>query len=450
MRICCQLSGVYFIIISYNIWENIHFVDNITNYFKKHLSKKSINKIKNSDLFIFAWKFVNNYFLNQWITHKRYRSEPLSFDGKLGSNLIGFMDVPSGIGAAAHSSELAMKAAGLPVNVVNINLNNSSNLGRDRVTNFNKPINSNNQINLIQANPPEYPILWRHLGKSLLVRKYNIGVWYWELMNLPNDWIKSFQVLDEIWAATRFIQETIQKNSPVPVIKIPPCVNVELDLSLTRNDFLLPENAFLFLCTFDVRSICERKNPLAAVKAFKKAFQANDSAVGLVIKVNNSTFNSEEIIQIKNEIRDYANCYLINDTYSKIKFNSLVNLVDAFVSLHRAEGFGLILAEAMFLGKPVIATNWSGNTDFMTPDNSCPVDYKLIPVKPGLSPYQSGQVWADADISHASHFMNKLCSDHGFYNEISVNARESIIKNFLPEKIGNIMKKRLEEIYGQL
>ncbi len=420
------------------------------NFIKKHLSENIINKIKNTDLFILAWKFVNNYLLNQWISQKKFKPKSQSIGGKLGINLIGFMDAPLGIGAAARSSELALITAGLSFNVVNINLKRSMVIGNNSKHKVNKINGIASGINIIHINPPEYPYLWRHLGKSLLVGKYNVGVWYWELSNLPDDWLRGFQVLDEIWVATRFVKEAVQKKSPIPVMIIPPCVKVELDATLTRDDFKLPRDAFLFLCAYDAHSIYERKNPLGVIRAFKKAFKQNDTSVGLVVKINNSNFDFESIRQIKNELQGYRNCFLIEETFPLLKFYSLVNHINAFVSLHRSEGFGLILAEAMSLGKPVIATNWSGNTDFMTPQNSCAVDYKLIPVKQGLAPYQPGQFWADADIDSASFFMNKLTSDHVFYNRISMNARDSIVPNFSPEKIGNIMKKRLDEISGRL
>lgn len=168
--------------------------------------------------------------------------------------------------------------------------------------------------------------------------------------------------------------------------------------------------------------------------------------MGLVIKVSNSNYDPGAIDQIKQEFQGRQNCFLLEDTFPQRKFNSLVNLVDVYVSLHRSEGFALIPAEAMYLGKPVIATNWSGNTDFMTPENSCGVDYQLIPVKPGLPHYQPGQVWAEPDISHAAYLMKKLTSDRGFYNNIAMNAKATIVRDFSPERIGFIMKKRLEEI----
>ncbi|GJM83642.1 hypothetical protein HMSSN139_61380 [Paenibacillus sp. HMSSN-139] len=142
---------------------------------------------------------------------------------------------------------------------------------------------------------------------------------------------------------------------------------------------------------YDVKSYQERKNPEAAINAFKAAFQPDDTNVGLVIKVNcyKSTLNDLEALDVL--IANYKNIYLIKETISRNDVNALLGITDCFVSLHRSEGFGLGLAEAMYLGKPVIGTNWSSNTDFMNNKNSCLVDYELIQVGRDQGPYKAYQ-----------------------------------------------------------
>jgi glycosyltransferase involved in cell wall biosynthesis len=230
------------------------------------------------------------------------------------------------------------------------------------------------------------------------------------------------------------------------VVKIPPCISPIYDQQLKRSDYDLPDGRFLFLCAYDVLSIQARKNPAGAVDAFKRAFPKNDSAVGLVIKVNNAAENPREIKQLRSYISGYSNCYVIEDIYSKPRFNSLLNVVDAFVSLHRSEGFGLIPAEAMSFGKPVIMTRWSGNLDFMTPNNSCGVEYKLVPISGQSGPYMPGQFWADPDIDHAAFFMQKLVGDSRYYAEISKQAQKTIWDDFSPHRIGQLIKKRMTSI----
>ena len=162
--------------------------------------------------------------------------------------------------------------------------------------------------------------------------------------------------------------------------------------------------------------------------------------------MNNAAENQREIKQLHAHINGYSNCYLIEDVFDRLKFNSLLNLVDTFISLHRSEGFGLIPAEAMSFGKPVIMTRWSGNVDFMTADNSCGVDYKLIPVNEWAGPYMPGQIWADPDINHAAFYMQKLFNDNNYYKQISAQAKKTIQDNFSPHAIGRLIKERMRAI----
>jgi glycosyltransferase involved in cell wall biosynthesis len=422
-------------------------MNSITAFLKTKISEKKRHAIRCSGLYRFVKKNIDGFLLKQWISLKKKNSRKPFFSQKLGVNLIGFLNAELGLGSAARGSVLALDSAQVPVNLINIELPGSIEL-ETSLPGLQQPAGMDYGINLIHTNPPEYLLLWKRLDKTLLTRGYNIGVWFWELPDLPDEWKKNFPILDEVWVATRFIQETVQKSSSIPVIKIPPCIHVDLDPTLQRSDFNLPNGAFLFLNAYDTHSISERKNPLASIRAFKEAFPAQEASVGFVIKVSNAIDDSNTIDQIKNELLGHPNCHLIEDSYPRTRFNTLINLVDVYVSLHRSEGFGLIPAEAMFLGKPVIATNWSGNTDFMTPENSCCVDFKLVPVKPGLLHYKPGHLWADADVSHAAHWMKKLASDHIYYNKISLNARATISHDFSPEKIGDLMKTRLKEIIG--
>lgn len=420
----------------------------INSFVKKYISVRDREIIKNYKIYIFLQKlFRPNLYdkaLGEWTYAKRNNPNSVLLKNKAGINIIGFLNSSTGLGNAAHNSAQALETTNILVNSINFEvaaIKKNKTLDSERSSAFKF------DINLIHVNPPEYHELWRQFGTSLA--RYNIGVWYWELTDLPDHWLKCFDVLDEIWVATRFVQETIQKKSPIPVIKISPCIQVELDLSLTRNDFNLPDGTFLFLSAYDVHSVSERKNPLATIDAFKRAFTAKNMDVGLVMKVRNSNHDRDFINQIKRELRGYPNCYLIEESFSKIKFNTLLNLVDAYISLHRSEGFGLIPAESMSLGKPVVMTNWSGNTDFMNPDNSCGVNYRLIPVKPGVPFYEAGKLWADPDISHAVELMQSLFYDRAYYQKISSNAKEYIQYNLSPQKIGITMKQRLQTITGE-
>lgn len=363
-----------------------------------------------------------------------------------GVNLVGYLKTAKGISEAARSSALALDSAKIRYSIVDYEFGIPASQQVEALPNTPYEQGFQFNTNLIHINPPQLPYLWSVFKKDDLTAHYNIGVWYWELPEFPDEWSFAFDLVDEVWVATQFIFDSVSAKSTVPVVKIPPCVQSVYDYRLNRLDYNLPADSFLFMCAYDVLSIQARKNPLGAVDAFKQAFPKNDSSVGLVIKVNNAAENQQEMEQLQDYVNGHSNCYIIKDVYDKSKFNSLVNLVDVYVSLHRSEGFGLIPAEAMGFGKPVIMTRWSGNLDLMTADNSCGVDFKLVPVGTQSGPYMPGQVWAEPDIDHAAFFMRKLYLDKKYCAHISIQAKKTINDNFSPHLTGQLIKERMRKI----
>lgn len=390
---------------------------------------------------------IEDVFTNEWREARaKVPWNHISQNLEKGVNIIGYLQAATGLGEAARSSILALQAEGVPFSVLDYEIEIPVSQRTERA--FLK-LGSPNLIyntSLIHINPPQLPYVWDHLNRSWLVGRYHIGIWYWELPEFPDELAYSFNLVDEIWVATTFVQESIMPKAPVPVLKIPPCIQAKFNPGLIRADFGLPEGVFLFLCAYDVLSVQARKNPQAAIDAFKRAFNPYDQAVGLVVKINNAQENAEGVKQLKDELKNYTNCYFIEEIFPKEKFNAMLNLVDAYISLHRSEGFGLIPAEAMYLGKPVVMTNWSGNVDFMTQDNSCGVNYELIPVGEGTGMYQANQLWADPDIDQARDFMVKLYQNPEYYSLISKRAKAYIQTNYSPEVIGNKMKERLLQV----
>ena len=198
----------------------------------------------------------------------------------------------------------------------------------------------------------------------------------------------------------------------------------------------MPNDKFLFLILYNSGSLEERKNPIAGIKAYKKVF-LNSNNTGLVIKVGDCTVNERN--KLIEETKDIKNIYYIFDSLMKCEVNSLISCIDVYVSLHRAEGFGLVLAEAMSFGKPVIATNWSANIEFMDEDSACMVEYELVPVNTEIGGFKKSYRWAEADIEQASFFMKKLYSDKGYYNYISKNAKKKIEQQLNEEHIKSLI-----------
>lgn len=363
-----------------------------------------------------------------------------------GVNLLGYARAEMGIGESCRIAAKSMDAVSIPFGIINFNGTNSARMSD--LTWLSKEVEEPKyNINLFHINAEQMMEVYAQYGNSLFQNRYNIGFWHWELPDFPDEWLEAFELVDEIWVPSTFVADSIALKSPVPVVKIPHSIQVSINEVRNREFFGLPDGVFLFLSMYDVKSYQERKNPKAVIKAFKAAFEPDDRTVGLVLKVNSYNSGKAELDELMELTSDYKNIYLIKDTISRNDINALISVIDCFVSLHRSEGFGLGLAEAMYLGKPVIGTNWSSNTDFMNSFNSCPVNFKLVQVGQDHGPYRAYQMWADPDISHASLYMRRLVSDISYYKHIADSGMQYIRTKYSPIEVGELVGRRLDYIY---
>ena len=196
----------------------------------------------------------------------------------------------------------------------------------------------------------------------------------------------SLDDVDEVWVATDFIRAAVQRATTKPVTKIPTPVVPRVERAYRRADFGLPDDRFLFLFSFDFNAYSVRKNPEAVLAAFRRAFPPGRNDVGLVVKSINGRNRPDDLARIEALIAGDQRITLIDRRFTRDEVFGLQQVVDSYVSLHRAEGLGLGLAESMYFGKPMIGTRYSGNLEFMNAQNSCLVDFDLIPVPPGNYP----------------------------------------------------------------
>jgi glycosyltransferase involved in cell wall biosynthesis len=366
-------------------------------------------------------------------------------DGTQGVNLIGYARAEMGIGESCRIAARSLTAADIPFGIINFKGMNMARMSDEswKHKEFNEPIYD---VNIFHVNAEQMMEVYAQYGNRIFENKYNIGYWHWELPEFPDAWQEGFQFVDEVWVPSSFVANSVAMNSPVPVVRIPHGIEVRFGINRDRSYYNIPEHTFLFLTMYDIKSYQERKNPYAAIAAFKLAFDSNDRTVGLVIKVNSAKSGENELILLRQLVEGYENIYLITDILSREDTNALINVVDCYISLHRSEGFGLGLAEAMYLGKPAIGTNWSSNTDFMNNQNSCLVNYELIQIDKDYGPYKAGQLWADPDVEHASSFMKRLVSDEQYYRLISTRGKHSIRRDFSPAAAGGLARKRLQYI----
>ncbi len=360
-----------------------------------------------------------------------------------GINLYGLFRSEIGLSQGVKLYARALEEGNIPHTLLNLDfmpeLPQNDTSYDDRLTLENKYA-----INVVHINPLEWRDACGAFPQKQFDRHYNIAVILWELEELPDEWLDVFNYIDEVWTPSRFIAGAVEKATEKPVTVIPYGMEVPYDETLTRADFGLNEEDFLVLMMFDSNSYASRKNPGAAIDAFREAYGDNPERVKLVIKINNP--RTEDVAFVEEHIGGKAGYLLITERMEKKKLNSLIRLCDVFISMHRAEGFGLVMAEAMALGTPAVATGWSANTEFMPADAACPVDYKLIPVAGGYQ-FDNGRMqWADPDVHDAAGYLKRLREDPGYYREKAEAGKHFIEENLSTERCAEAMKKRIAEI----
>ncbi len=336
------------------------------------------------------------------------RREP----GEPGVDVIGYLRLALGLGEAGRLTLQSLARAGMDAKGVAVSLNSSSSANDVSC----EPLlveRSDAAVQVFSINADQIGQVIEHLGDRLRPDSYRIITPFWELSNLPEAWAGAFDLVDEVWAPTRFIQAMLTRRIDKPVVRMPLLLEFEPPPKMARARFNLPENRFLFFFAFDYFSFIERKNPLAVVDAFRRAFRTGgrDAPATLVLKTLNSETAPANAQALRDSLQDNPDVILIEQTLTRPATLALIDACDAVVSLHRSEGLGLLIAEAMVLGKPAISTDYSATTELVSPQTGYPVDYRLVPVREGDYPFHEGQHWADADIDHAAWQMRAVFED---------------------------------------
>ena len=381
--------------------------------------------------------------------HAPFRAEFARRHAHLGINIVGFLTADLGLGESARCMVRAADTARIPTALVPLKLNCKNRLGDQtyaaRLTEANP-----HDVNIVHVDPPASRDLDHHHGKNFRAGKYNIAYFAWELPEFPDDWVPSFDYYDEIWCPSDFARAAIAEKSPLPVLTFPHAISIPApteDNATLRARLQLPATPFLFLTLFDLNSYAARKNPRAALAAFRDS-GLPATAANLVVKVQNLTGNEADFARLKAEAAGIPGIHFLTETLSRGDIYALEAACDVFVSLHRSEGFGLAVAECMALGKPVISTDWSATAEFVTIDNGCPVRAPLVALTENHGPYAKGQTWADPDTAHAAAHMRTLFADRALCARLGAAAKATIEQRFSPAAVGARYRRRLEAIAG--
>lgn len=362
-------------------------------------------------------------------------------DYPLGLNIIGWFRAELGIGESARCMARAAAAAELDHALVDMKLPCLNRMGDNT---FASQLQQTNpyRANVFHIDPPVSGDIDHHHGDRFRQDRINIAYWAWELPEFPDAWVDAVQYYDEIWCPSAFVRDAIAAKSPLPVLVMPHAIDFQSPLGDQKSRFGLPTDRCCFLFLYDLNSYQERKNPHAVIEAYRQAFPDEDG-VQLVIKTQNPDRNPEAYERLKGALDGLNHTTLIADTLSREDVHSLESACDVFVSLHRSEGFGLAVAECMYLGKPVISTDWSATSEFVNTENGYPVPFDLIELTETHGPYEKGQFWANPRVEAAAQSMREIVQNRSEAEAKGERAARHIRDHFSPQVIGRKYAQRL-------
>jgi glycosyltransferase involved in cell wall biosynthesis len=301
-------------------------------------------------------------------------------------------------------------------------------------------------INVLGVNANDTVALLDRLGAEVADSRYTIGYWFWELARFPAVWLPAIERVDEVWTASTFVRDAVAAVTAKPVTTVRLAIDPKPSRPYVRSDFDLRDGPFIFLFTFSFDSYIARKNPQGVIDAFRTAFAPGDARAMLLVKSINGHKTPHLVARLRDAIAGDDRIRLVDRPMARDNVFGLESVCDAYVSLHRSEGFGLGLAESMALGKPVIGTAYSGNLEFMDETTSRLLDYRLTPVRPGEYPQSEGQSWAEPDVEQAAREMRRLVEDPAFARALGERAAARMLNDFSATAVGAGIARRLRGI----
>lgn len=364
--------------------------------------------------------------------------------GKPGVNLAGYLSSERGVGEAARQVLAALRRSHLPVATIDTPTDAAelpAALGsleeRDHPYDF----------NLICVNADMLPAVAAAAGRQLFDDRHSAGLWFWEVTEFPEQWFGAFHDLDEVWVASEHIATALRPVAPIPVATVRMPITPAPPAEMSRAELGMPEG-FCFLFVFDYRSVFRRKNPLGLVHAFCKAFAPGEGPSLVIKSICGDEFPAERQT-LAAAVATRPEIHLLEETVSVGAKNAMIAGCDCYVSLHRSEGLGLTMGEAMHFGRPVIATGYSGNLDFMTEENSFLVRHSLAEIGPAAPPYPAEGKWAEPDLEHAAELMRGVYEDRAAAEEKGRRAAVEIRRTHSLQASRESIEQRINEVRGK-
>jgi glycosyltransferase involved in cell wall biosynthesis len=347
--------------------------------------------------------------------------------------VVGFHGSVLGIGEAARAFSAALRAAGAEVIDWDISARFGHAVKLTGVYGCEPPPEAAAMV--IFLNPRELVQLTAMTSGVPFKGRFCVGAWAWELETAPANWRSALRYIDEVWACSRFVADAVLSLGPSLPVRVMLHPLLPSEAPSARERFGLPDDVVAVLTAFDIRSGFARKNPIGAVRAFRRAtVQAKERSL-MICKVAGAEAAPELLRALEAEIGSAGDVIVMKDWLTGAEMATLVSSVDIVLSLHRSEGFGLLPAQAMMAGKAVVATRWSGNLDYMTDDVCALVDYRLIPVQDSQGLYGHGR-WADPDIEQAAGKLAALIDDAGERRALGLTAQAHIRRVLDPVRLG--------------